>query len=123
MKIIWRAMRWGALIVLLVLLGGTIYFGSIESYIYLTRSESKAQAAAQMMFLKICESNDLSPSSFHGPGRPSIDLDKKRNQYSFIWTRGPKETIYVNVSYLPYDFATSVSEAIIERKHEAGSAP
>ncbi len=116
-------MGWGALIVLLVPLGGALLFGSIEGYIYLTRSESKAQAAAQAMFLKTCESDGLDPGSFHGPDRSSIELDKERDQYSFVWTRAPNETVYVNVSYLPYDFASSVSEAIIERKREAGSTP
>jgi hypothetical protein len=116
-------MRWGALIVLLVPLGGALYFGSIESYIYLTRSESKAQGAAQAVFSRICEQEKLDPRSFHGPDRPSIELDKKRNQYSFVWTRSFNETINVSVVYLPYDLPYSISEAIIERKREAGSTP
>jgi hypothetical protein len=112
MRYVWKTIRWGGIIVLLVLLVGAGYFGSVESYIYFTRSESKARAAAQVQFLKICDRNGLDPKSFHGPARPS---NAAVDQYMFVWTRSPEETISVSVAYLPYELPYSMSEAIASR--------
>lgn len=119
----WKIFRWVGFIGLLVVLGGIFYFGSSEAYLYLTRSDVKAQTAAQEMFQSICDRHGLDSHSFHGPDRPNTEQDKKNDQYTFIWSRSPDETIYINVSYLPYDFAYSISEAITERKRDAGLKP
>ena len=123
MRALWRGIRWGALIVLLVLLGGTLYFGSIEVYAYITRSESKAQAAAKEEFTRICEQQQLDPHSFRGPDRPNVSSDEKLGIYTFVWTRAPDEKIYVHVTYFPYDLPYSISAAITERKRDRGSKP
>jgi hypothetical protein len=116
MKIVTKIFQWPVLFGLVVVVGTVVYFGAIETYIYFTRSEAKAQTAAQTMFLKICESEKLDPYSFHGPSRPSIQSDEKLGAYTFVWTRSPEETITVSITYFPYDLPYSVSEAIIEHK-------
>lgn len=116
MKVAWKFLKWLALLGLLILLTGIVYIGSAEVYLYLTQSDVKAQAAAQELFSKICDRQRIDSRSFHGPDRPYIEQDKKNGQYSFIWSRSPSETIYINVSYLPYDFGYSISVAITERK-------
>ncbi|PKU21514.1 hypothetical protein [Telmatospirillum siberiense] len=123
MKIVIVMMKLLIGVIVLSLLACSLYFFIMEGYAYIYRSEDKAQEAAEAIFYKICKNNNLDPRSFHGPERPSIELDKKRDQYSFIWTRRVNETIYVNVSYLPYDFASSVSEALVERKKSSESFP
>ena len=123
MRSAWKALRWACFIGLSVLLGGILYIGSSEAYLYLTRSESKAQAAAQRVFTRICDQQQLDPHSFHGPDRPSIGSDEKLGIYTFVWTRSPDEKVYVHVTYLPYDLPYSISEAITERKHDTVSKP
>jgi hypothetical protein len=108
----WKIVRWGAIFALLIPLVVAGYLGSAEYYVYCTRSEAKARAAAQVQFQKICAQHDLDPNSFHGPDRPS---NAAADQYTFVWTRSPDETIYVSVAYLPYDFPYSISEAISSR--------
>jgi hypothetical protein len=109
MRTAWKVVRWGCFIGLLVLFGGILYIASSETYLYLTRSENRAQAAAQAMFMKICHRQQLDPRSFYGPDRPSIRSDEKLDVYTFVWSRGPEETITVSVMYLPYDLPYSVS--------------
>jgi hypothetical protein len=123
MRAAWKAVRWAGLIALLVLLGGILYFVSAETYLYLTQSEAKAQAAAQAMFMRICDRQGLNPNSFHGPERLNVQLDKQRGTYMFVWSRSPEETITVSVMYLPYDLPYSISEAITERKRDTESKP
>jgi hypothetical protein len=113
MSVVAKIFQWAMFSGLIILLGWGAYFGVSESYIYFTRSEDKAQTAAQGIFLKICEEDGLDPHSFHGPHRNSLEQDKKRGQYTFVWSRNQNEEIYVNVSYLPYDFAYSSSETLI----------
>jgi hypothetical protein len=122
MRSLWMALRWGGYIGLFVVLGAALYISSSEAYLYLTRSESKAQAAAQVMFAKICDRQRLDPNSFHGPNRPSVHSDEKLGTYTFMWLRSPEETITVSVTYLPYDLPYSISEAITERKPAPGKA-
>lgn len=112
MKAVWNALRLSLLAIFLLLSAGVLYFTAYESYAYLTRSEAKAEAAAQAMFVKICEQNALDPTSFSGPERRIPQPD----EYNFIWARSPDETISVSVIYLPYDLPYSLSEALIERK-------
>ncbi len=121
MKSFAKGLQWAVIFCLVVVIGVVVYFGVAESYIYFTRSEVKAQTAAQGVFLKVCERENLDPHSFQGPYRPSLEQDKKRSQYTFVWSRKRNESIYVNVSYLPYDFAYSTSEALIE--HPSSSKP
>jgi len=116
MRVVWKTVRWGGFIGLLVLLGGGLYISSSEAYLYLTRSESRAQQAAQAMFEEICGRQRLDPHSFHGPDRLSVQSDEKLGTYTFVWTRSPEETISVSVTYLPYDLPYSISEAITEHK-------
>ena len=116
-----RVLRWSGIIGALVVTGGILYFGSLEAYLYLTRSDAKAEAEAQKIFSDICDEQELDSDSFHGPDRPNIEQDRKNDQYSFSWSRSPAETIYINVSYLPHDFAYSISEAITERTRDARS--
>jgi hypothetical protein len=123
MKALWRGIRWVVLIVFLLLLGGALYFGSVESYTYLTRSEGKAQAAAQEEFTRICDQQQLDPHSFHGPDRADVVSDEKLGIYTFVWTRASDEKIYVHVTYLPYDLPYSISATITERKRDTGSQP
>jgi hypothetical protein len=108
----WKIVRWGGLFALLIPLVGAGYLASAEYYVYLTRSEPKAQAAAQVQFTKICARLELDPNSFRGPERPD---NAAADQYTFVWTRSSDETIYVSVAYLPYDFPYSVSETILSR--------
>lgn len=111
-----RATR-GALVVGALLLAGTIlYFVASETYLYMTRSEPRAQAAAQQLFMRICSRQGVDPSSFRGPDRPSVQSDERLNSYTFVWTRNPQENITISVTYLPYDLPYSISEGITERK-------
>jgi len=109
MKYVRKIILWGGIILLAVPLFGAAYFGSVEFYIYFTRSEAKARAAAQVQFAHICKQYELDPDSFHGPDRPS---NAAADQYQYVWTRSSAETISVSVAYLPYDFPYSISEAI-----------
>lgn len=120
MRTTWNTLGWLGFIGLLLLLAGPLYLGSSEVYLYLTQSEAKAQAAAQTMFKRICDREGLDPRSFHGPERPSVESDKKLDAYTFVWARSPDETITISVTYLPYDLPYSISESIIERKHDVG---
>jgi hypothetical protein len=120
MNAFWKILRWVGFAAAAVLLGGILYFGVVESYIYLTRSEAKARAEAQGQFVRICDQLDLDPNSFRGPERPK---NAAEDQYIFVWTRSPEETISVSVAYLPHDFPSSFSEAIHPAKYHAGSKP
>jgi hypothetical protein len=120
MRAAWKTLRWVAL---LVPLGGILYIGSSEAYLYLTRSEARAQSAAQAMFIRICDRQRIDPHSFHGPERPSVQSDQILGAYTFVWTRSPEETIAVSVTYLPYDLPYSISEAITERKRDTDFKP
>jgi hypothetical protein len=114
-----------ALVGLVAILGPIFYFGSLEVYEYLTRSEDKARAAAREMFLKICDRQGLDPHTFRGPDRPSIESDRLLGQYTFVWNRvwEPEEKVYVHVTYLPYDLPYSVSRPIFEQELRASTKP
>jgi hypothetical protein len=101
-----------AAIVILVPLLAIVYFGTVESYIYLTRSEAKERAAAQAQFIRICDDMGLDPNSFHGPDPLS---NAAPGLIMFVWTKSPEEEIYVSVTYLPYDLPYSVSRGIARR--------
>jgi len=120
MGYVWKIVRWACIIALLVLLVGAAYLGSVEFYTYFTRSEDKARAAAQVQFLKICDRYEFDPNSFHGPDQPR---NAAPDQYMFVWTRSPEETISVSVVYLPYDLPYSISEAISSRKYGVRPKP
>lgn len=108
-----RFVLWFCLFVLLlpVVIIGLV--GSVEYYTYFTRSESKALADAQQVFLQVCQDQQLDPRTFKLS--PSI-INKRSGAYMFIWTRSAEETITVSVSYLPYDLPYSISEALVERR-------
>lgn len=116
MMVVLKKLRWIGVFGLLILIGGGLYIGASEVYIYLTRSDVKAQMAAQELFHKICDRQGIDSHSFNGPMRLSLEQDYKNDQYTFIWSRAHDETIYINVSYLPYDFAYSISETTTEHK-------
>ena len=123
MRIFWRTLKWFGLAFGAAVVLGALYIRGSEVYLYLTQSEEKAQAAASAMFIKICGRQGLDPRSFHGPDRPSIPSDKKLDSYTFVWTRPPKETITVSVTYLPYDLPYSISEGITESEQNAKTHP
>ena len=114
-----KAVRWTIGTVGVCLLAGALCLGSAETYLYLTRSEPKARAAAQELFVRLCAKRGLDPASFRGPTRPSVQSDSMLNTYTFEWTRGPQESITISVMYLPYDLPYSISEGILEPKPEA----
>ena len=114
MKAVWKVLRLSLLAIFLLFLAGVFYLSAFESYIYLTRSDAKAEAAAQAMFVRICEQNGLDPASFQGPERRIPQPD----EYNFVWARLPEENISVSVIYLPYDLPYSLSDALVERKRK-----
>ena len=84
------------------------YALSVESYLYLTRSDEKAQGVAQQMFEETCREEALDPASFRGPDRPNgLAVDQEIGQYIFRWVRPPHDDILVGISYLPYDVSVS----------------
>lgn len=123
MKIVGRTIRperlflgLGIFSIFVVVFSVPVYLLLAESYIYLTRSDKKAEAEASEMFLRICQRNSLDPRSFRGPDWPNPQVDKENGQYNFVWTRGPDETIDVAITYFPHDYPYSISRAIIERQ-------
>jgi hypothetical protein len=109
-----KFIRWSIYVCALILLVGVLYLGTTETYLYLTRSEPKAEAAAQTLFLKICDRNGFDPNSFQGPERPNLQGDQKTGGYTFVWQKSPEEIIWVRVSYFPYDLPYSISAALSE---------
>jgi hypothetical protein len=93
-----------------------LYIGMVETIFYLRRSPERAEQAAQRVFLEVCAREHLDPKSFSGPSRPELKLDQQRNQYTFVWSETPEKTIYVHVSYLPYDLVYSMSVPLVEEK-------
>jgi hypothetical protein len=106
-KVLWR----GGFIFFLLAIAGAIYIGSQEIYLYATRSDAKAQLAAEKMFLEICHREEIEASQFSGP--------ETIGAYSYVWKRTPEETISVSVMYLPYDLSYSLSKALIENSWKA----
>lgn len=102
---------------MLVMVTVILYFTSCEYYMYATRSEEKARAAAEGMFERICERNGMDKQSFRGPVRDerAADSDRRQKSYSFLWTQNPEEEIEITVTYLPYDLLDSMSPTLIER--------
>jgi hypothetical protein len=113
----WIIVRWAGSAVLLVALFGALYLGAVESYFYITRTEAKGRAAAQVQFVKLCDEYKLDPNSFRGPDLVKNAADQYYS-YSFVWTRSPQEEIFVSVVYLPYDLLSSVTEAIPAPRYE-----
>ncbi len=101
--------------ILLIILSGIVFLSLNEIYLYVTRSEEKAQVSAQMIFIHICERQRLDPTSFRGPDRPRINMDEEQGVYTFMWTRSQEETITVTITYMPYDYPYSLSNALSER--------
>ena len=116
MRFVIKAVKWAVSIFLLALTIAIIYFGSIESYVYFTRSEAMAQVAAEAMFVELCREYGLDPQSFHGPERPGGQTGDKLNQYNFIWTRQPEEEITVDIMYWPSQAPYTMSEGILLKK-------
>jgi hypothetical protein len=106
------------LIPVLVLLAGLAYFGSLELYLYVTRSEAKAQTTAEAVFSEICEQHGLDPRTFRGPFPLGDDAD----HYEFVWSQSTGRDITVSVIYLPYDVPYSISPALIEGRPDTEPA-
>src|ERR1700722_11343401 len=98
MKIVRKVIRWlvlgGLLLVLIVVCAITF----AEIHIYLTRSEAKAETAAQAEFKRICDREGIDPLSFQGPKRLYVELGSRANSYTFVWSRSANETITVDVA-------------------------
>jgi hypothetical protein len=108
------------------LFGGFFYVGSVEFYLYVTRSEAKAQAAAEAVFAQVCDQHALDRRAFHGPVRPSasVESDEMLGAYTFRWRESAEREITVSVTYLPYDVPYSMSEGLIEGKpHDEWKSP
>ena len=116
MAAIMKAIRWTFIAGALCLAAGVLYIITSEAYLYLTRSERRAEAAAQELFARLCVRRGLDPRSFGGPTRPSVQSDSKLNSYTFVWARAPEETVTISVTYLPYDLPYSISEGITDPK-------
>ena len=93
-----------------------LYLAASEAAFYFQRSPRRAEQAARKVFLEVCIREHLDPKSFTGPYKPKSPVDQQRNEYTFIWSKTPEESIYVHVSYLPYDIVYSMSAALVEDK-------
>ena len=113
--VIWRAFL--AILGAILLVG--VYVSVQELSIYFGRNPSIAEADAWAYFYRICEYERLDPSEFVGPTRLNVEQDEKNAQYTFLWTKSQDETIWMAVSYLPYELNYSISAALTERKLSA----
>src|SRR3954471_20654586 len=112
-------LKLASIVVLSIVVGAALYFGSTETYFYLTRSDAKALALAQQVFRRVCVEQALDPDSFRGPIRPNPEEDARAAQYNYEWLRAPGEAISVGITYLPHDYGYSISQALTERRRDS----
>jgi len=116
MRALTKYLRWTIVSVLSVVTVLVLYFVSGETYFYVTKSPERAEAEARRVFLDICARERFDPKAFRGPERPIIESDKERGYYTFSWSKSAEETIWITISYLPYDVSYTISQALTESR-------
>ena len=117
MKPLIKLLRRTTVGVLSIVTALVLYVTAGETYRYVTKSPERAEAEAQRVFLNICARERFDPKVFRGPERPNVQLDEERGYYTFSWSKSEAETIYITVSYVPYDISYTMSQALTEFRH------
>jgi hypothetical protein len=108
----WAAIALGTVIALPI-----AYLIAAESYLYLTQSPARAEAAARQEFVRACQREYLDADQFVGPKL----IDHSNGGYLFAWIsrEKPDEEVDVTVGYLPFDLKYFLSDGIVDHKRDA----